>query len=81
MNSFKEIDGEHNQYWIYKEQKIPFCFDDFITLLDSNKVETVDGFPADIESLEWSVWDNFATISYRVNRLYDDNFDIKYLTE
>ena len=79
INSFKQINGKHNQYWLYKEQKIPFCFADFVQLLDNNQVETVSGEAAEIESLEWEVWDNFATISYRVNRIYDDNFNITYL--
>jgi hypothetical protein len=42
-------------------------------------VETEQGEPAEIESLEWTIWDNFATINYRVNRLYDDNFNITFL--
>lgn len=79
INSFKQINGKHNQYWIYREQKIPFCFRDFVTLLDSNQVETTSGEPADIESLEWDIWANFATINYRINRLYDDNFNITFL--
>ena len=79
INSFKQINGKHNQYWIYREQKIPFCFEDFVNLLDSNQVETVQGEPAEIESLEWDIWNNFATINYRVNRLYDDNFNITFL--
>jgi len=79
INSFKQINGKHNQYWIYREQKIPFCFEDFVNLLDSNQVETVQGEPAEIESLEWDIWNNFATVNYRVNRLYDDNFNITFL--
>lgn len=80
INSFKPINGKHNQYWIYREQKIPFCFEDFVTILDNNQVETAAGEIAEIESLEWNVWDNFATINYRVNRLYDNNFEITYNT-
>ena len=80
INSFKPINGKHNQYWIYREQKIPFCFEDFITILDNNQVETASGEIAEIESLEWDIWDNFATINYRVNRLYDNNFEITYNT-
>ena len=80
INSFKPINGKHNQYWIYREQKIPFCFEDFVTILDNNQVETASGEIAEIESLEWNVWDNFATINYRVNRLYDNNFKITYNT-
>jgi len=80
INSFKPINGKHNQYWIYREQKIPFCFEDFVTILDNNQVETASGEIAEIESLEWDVWDNFATINYRVNRLFDNNFEITYNT-
>ena len=79
INSFKPIDGKHNQYWIYREQKIPFCFEDFVTLLDSNQVETQSGETAQIESLEWQIWDNYATINYKVNRLYDNNFELTFL--
>jgi hypothetical protein len=79
INSFKQINGKHNQYWVYAEQKIPFCFDAFVNLLNSNQVETINGEPAEIESLEWDIWNNFATINYRVNRLYDDNFNITFL--
>jgi len=79
INSFKPIDGKHNQYWIYREQKIPFCFEDFVTLLDSNQVETQAGETAQIESLEWQIYDNYATINYKVNRLYDNNFELTFL--
>ena len=79
LKSFKPIDGQHNQYYLYRGQKIPFCFEDFLSLLDNNKVTTATGEDAQIENLEWNVWDNFAVIDYRVNRLYDNNFKISYL--
>ena len=79
INSFKPTNGIHNQYWLYKEQKIPVCFDDFVSLLDNNQVQTKDGETAEIETLEWNVWEDFAVISYRVNRLYDDNFELTFL--
>lgn len=79
INSFKPINGKHSQNWLYREQKIPFCFEDFITILDNNQVETEAGEKAEIESLEWNIWDNFATINYRINRIYDNNFEITFL--
>ena len=79
INSFKQINGFHNQYYLFKQQKIPFCFDDFLSLLDNNQVTTESGEPAEIESVEWNVWDDFAVVDYRVNKLYDDNFRIVYL--
>jgi hypothetical protein len=79
LNSFKSIDGQHNQYYLYSQQKIPFCFADFLSLLNNNKVTTASGEDAEIESVEWNVWNDFALIDYRVNRLYDNNFKITYL--
>ena len=79
LNSFKPIDGQHNQYYLFRKQKIPFCFTDFLSLLNNNIVTTTSGENAQIESVEWNVWDNFATIDYRVNRLYDNNLKITYL--
>jgi hypothetical protein len=79
INSFKQINGFHNQYYLYKQQKIPFCFSDFLSLLDNNKVTTQSGENAEIESVEWNVWEDFAVIDYRINKLYDDNFRIIYL--
>lgn len=79
LNSFKPINGQHNQYYLFRQQKIPFCFADFLSLLNNNKVTTPSGEDAQIESVEWNVWNDFATIDYRVNRLYDNNFKITYL--
>jgi hypothetical protein len=79
INSFAPIEGVHNQYWLYKEQQIPFCFEDFVSLVGNNLVATETGEEAEIETLTWDVYNNRATINYRVNRLYDENFEIKYL--
>jgi len=79
LNSFKPIDGQHNQYYLFRQQKIPFCFADFLSLLNNNKVTTPSGEDAEIETVEWNVWDDFALIDYRVNRLYDNNLKITYL--
>ena len=74
------------QFWLmvwiwhlFRKQKIPFCFADFLQLLDNNKVTTTTGEDAEIETVEWNVWENFATIDYKINRLYDNNFKITYL--
>jgi hypothetical protein len=79
INSFALINGRHNQYYKYEEQPIQFCIDDFNSLAANNLVKTSDGENAEIETLEWEAWENKATVSYRVNRLYDDNFKISYL--
>lgn len=77
INSFAEINGEHNQYYRYEKQKVPFCMQDFITLLNNNYCKTIDGETAEIELLKWRVWDNTAIIDYRVKKLYTKNLKIK----
>jgi len=79
INSFAPIGGIHNQYRLFRDQEIPFCFDDFVSLIDNNLVVTPDGKNAEIERLEWDVWNDKATISYKVNELYDNNFNITFL--
>ena len=79
INSFAPVNGVHNQYWTYEEQEIPFCYEDFVSLEGNNLAETESGENAEVSLLKWDVLNNIATISYRVNRLYDKNFKIKYL--
>lgn len=83
INSFApiEVNGvlHHNQYKLFEKQEIPFCFEDFVTLLGNNLVTTEDGQNAEVELLEWFTWQNKATISYRVNEIYDENFEITIL--
>ena len=79
INSFAEINGAHNQYYRYKGVKVPFCLEDFITLLNNNNCRTINGERAKIESLVWRVWDNSAVIDYRVNKKYTNNLRLKYI--
>jgi hypothetical protein len=79
INSFAPINGKHNQYWKYEEQPMAFCMEDFVSLASNNLVVTPTGENAEIERLDWETWDNKATVSYRVNRQYDNNFNIVYL--
>ena len=79
VNSFVPINGIHNQYWIYQDQTIPFCYDDFKALESTNLVTTPSGELAEVERLVWSKNAGTATIDYRVNRLYTNNLKVEYL--
>lgn len=79
INSFAPINGKHNQYWKYEEQPVQFLMEDFVSLASNNLVQTPDGENAEIERLEWETWNNKATVTYRVNRQFDNNFELKYL--
>lgn len=79
IRSFVEINGVHNQWWKYEQVKVPFCWHNFIELMDSNFCNTVDGEPCKIETLKWRVWEDFATIDYRVRKKYTNNLRLKYI--
>lgn len=76
INSFAPINGVHNQFFIYKDKPIPFSFEDFVSLSNAVNIETEDGERAEIEKINWNVYEGTATIDYRVNRLYTDNLEI-----
>lgn len=79
INSFAEVNGEHNQFYRFENVKVPFCLEDFVNLLNNNSCKTEQGEEAKIESLKWTVWENSAVISYRVKKKYTNNLSIKYL--
>jgi hypothetical protein len=79
IESFVTINGSNNQQYIYSEQTIPFCFKNFVSLVDNNFVETEEGEKAEVMSLNWSVEKDRATITYRVYRIYDNNLKLTFL--
>lgn len=79
INSFAEVNGDHNQYLRYEGVKVKFCMSDFVTLLNNNYCKTVDGEEAMIESLKWKVWQDYAIIDYRVKKKYTNNLKITYI--
>ncbi len=81
IESFVTIDDKNNQQKIFKEQKIPFCFQDFVTLSNNNFCETSTGQKAEIMNLVWKVEENSAVVTYRVFEVYDTNLKIEFLTE
>ena len=80
VSSLAEINGHHNQWMRFEKVKVPFCIEDFISLLDNHFCKAPDGRDAMIERLKWKVWDNSATIDYRVKEKYTNNLKIKYVT-
>jgi hypothetical protein len=73
IKSFAEEQGRHSQYYTFKNVKVPFCWEDFLYLEEENSVKTEDDEPALIERLNWKVWENYATIDYRINKKYTNN--------
>ena len=74
-----QSDGSNNQQFIYEEQKIPFCFEDFVSLGNNNFVNTDSGEDAEVKEIVWSYESNTATINYNVFRVYDTNLKTTFL--
>lgn len=68
INSFDTTEGGKNQYWMYSDVEIPFCFDDWSKILNNNFFETEDGSTGELLKLEWYVNQNEATVSYRIRK-------------
>jgi hypothetical protein len=79
IESFVTIDDINNQQKIFKEQKIPFCIADLVSLLGNNFANTQSGQDAEIMNLVYSVEKGSAIVTYRVFEVYDNNLQIAFL--
>lgn len=79
VNSFdSSINGSNaNQYKKY-EVDVPFCYDDYLLVKNDNALRDGDS-TGKIDSLLWNVDAQRATIKYRINELYSDNFKTKII--
>ena len=79
IESFVTINDKNNQQKIFKEQKIPFCIADLVSLLNNNFCNTQSGQEAEIITLVYSVEKGSAIVTYRVFEVYDTKLEIKFL--
>jgi len=75
VNGF--VGADHNQRKIYTLENVPFCIDDYRKVRNSNIVLDSDGVTeATITSLKWNVYDQKATITYRIKEKYTENLKV-----
>lgn len=79
INSFAEYQGEHNQWFRYKEQPVPMTIEDFAILLENNKATDSEGNEYLIESVTYNPYKTTALIDYRVKKKYTNNLKIEFL--
>lgn len=79
IRSFVEVNGIHNQWFRFDNVKVPFCWEDFLTLMENNTCLDVNGEENKIENFKWKVWEDFATIDFRVRRKYTNNLKLTYV--
>jgi len=79
INSFADVNGEHNQYWRYSDIRVPMSLEDFEKVLDNNLATDQDGRRVEIETMTYRPGEGTAVIDFRVKRKYTNNLKIEYV--
>jgi len=79
IESFAEINDTHNQYKEYSDVRIPFSFNDFISLIGNNFFTTSKGEEGEIRTLDWIADENSAVISYRIKEKFTNNLKLEFI--
>lgn len=79
ITSFVEINGNHNQWIRFSNVKVPFCMKSFVTLVGNNMCYDPNTKECKIENFKWKVWDDYATMNFRIKEKYTNNVQLKYL--
>ena len=59
-----------NQYKLFDKVNVPFCFNDYKLIKDSNYLQDDEQRNGEVISLKWNVEQQTASINYKVNELY-----------
>lgn len=63
-----------NQYLIKEFDKVPFTFNDFVSVKNNNIIKDAEGNDCIIDSVKWNIWNETASIRWRQSKLYTNNF-------
>jgi hypothetical protein len=61
-----------NQYIIKQYEKVPFTYNDYVNVKKNNYIFTKEGI-AEIDTLKWNVYNQYADMTIRINKLYTNN--------
>lgn len=75
------VKADHNQWLIYTDKEIPFCCDDFQSLVNNNYGKTHDGKLMKVKSIVWKPERSTADITYRVKEQYTRNLNQSYIID
>lgn len=79
MSNFhgKNLLSRGNQWLTYRNKKIPLCIGDFLVIKDRNVFTTADGKTGKFEKVLWQIYDETATVDYRINENWTNNYKEK----
>jgi hypothetical protein len=70
-----------NQYFIYKNVRVPFGFEQFNQLTQNSYFSDSNGRLCKLEQIVWNISQDFALIDYRVKEKYTINLEETYIEE
>lgn len=71
--------NDNGQRYLYKHDKIPFCFNDYLLVKSNNIIKLADGRTGELIKLEWTPYSDFASIEYKVEQIYTNNLKEKII--
>ena len=63
------------QYKIFRNIKVPFTLNDFISIKENSYFYDTDGARAKVDKISWKIGDDFAVIDYRKEFIYTRNLE------
>jgi len=79
INSFAEYQGEHNQFYKFKNQEVPMSIDDFVLLLNDNRGTDEKGNFYEIEKIIYTPERTTAIIDFRIKKKYTNNLKVTFV--
>ena len=73
INSFVPVPVNHNQFKKFEGIRIPFCFEDYVTLSDNSFFTTSDGKQGKFEKIEGNPDGTFADVDFRIKEVFTTN--------
>lgn len=79
INSFAEVNGEHNQYFIFKGLRVPMTLAEFDLILENNRATDENGNVIWIHTCAYKPYENAATMDFRLKKKYTNNLKVEYV--
>jgi len=71
--------NDANQYHIYEGVRIPFGFEDFLSLIDNSYFYDMNGSPSQVTKIQWNVSNDYAVVDFKVQRLFTKNLQEAFI--
>ena len=77
INSLAEYRGQHNQWMIFENEKVPMTVEEFDILLENNFSTDSEGNKYIIETVVYTPEEDTAVLGFRVKKKYTNNLKVE----